>query len=123
MSLLDPLCCGFAKAIGYNILQDKFGLKKTSNESPAMFTSRLFEQQYKAYNDIFVDGGDFQVTYLKFRTNFSLITPYFKTLSKRQSKLKHEFLKVSRNKKYEYRTEVGITAGIRRRIICQRSYN
>ena len=110
MSLLDPLCCGFAKAIGYNILQDKFGLKKTSNESPAMFTSRLFEQQYKAYNDIFVDGGDFQVTYLKFRTNFSLITPYFKTLSKRQSKLKHEFLKVSRNKKYEYRTEVGITA-------------
>lgn len=70
MSLVDPLSCGFAKVIAFQIITEPINVTKLSNENTNEFKSRKFNLQYEKYVEQFDGLEKFNVTYKQFTNNF-----------------------------------------------------
>ena len=106
MSIIDPLCCGFAKVCAFNIFQEKATLKKLDEENDRMYKSRILKEKYAKFNAYF-DGNDkMQIEYSKFKGNFPKIVENIKSLEKRNRPAKDEILSTfSQNRWVKIATE------------------
>ena len=101
MSVLDPCSCGFVKAVAYFLFSSEMGISKTEGEKQQQFMVRLQTSRYKEYLELFTTDDHLNVTYKQFRENFSKIIPYFQYVSKRNSPVKNDFLKMFSTAKWK----------------------
>lgn len=92
MSIIDPLTCGFSKVAVYNILLDKFGIKKDTKELPKHYKSRLFKRQFIEFNSYFdvENNNKYEIVYKTFTDNFPKILENVNSLKIKQKDTKKE---------------------------------
>ena len=74
MSLVDPLACGFAKVVLYEVFSDDHKLKHLDNEPIKNFKGRILKLQYNNYNRHFKNcENQFSVEYKKFTGKYPRI--------------------------------------------------
>ena len=89
MSLVDPLACGFAKVVLYEVFSDDHKLKCLDNEPIKNFKGRILKLQYNNNNQHFKNcENQFSVEYKKFTDKFPLILENIRELRKKNSKEK-----------------------------------
>ena len=96
MSVIDPLSCGFVKIGAYNVLVNKYNIKKIPTESNKTFKSRLYDVQYGKFNEYFntENNENLRVSHKQFSNNFLKIIKYIRNLNKRYQHLKQELFDV-----------------------------
>ena len=93
MSVLDPLTCGFAKVLLYNILTEPHNMHKQESEPTKNFKGRILEMQYTKFQEHF-RSENFDVSYTCFKDNFPNIVANIRGLNKRHSVTKDEIFHI-----------------------------
>ena len=92
MSIINPLCCDFAKVCAFNVFQEQATLKKLDEENDRMYKFRIFKEKYAKFN-AYIDGNDkMQIECSKFKGNFPKIVENIKSSEKRNRPAKNEIL-------------------------------
>ena len=95
MSIIEPLCCGFAKVAAYTIFSNKQHLERHPGECSAKFKSRQCMFKYNTFREFFADEK-FHVDYKTFINNFPKITVQIATIAKKNPQHKREILNTFR---------------------------
>lgn len=93
MSLIDPLSCGFAKAIVHEVLKEKSSLLKDPDEAKKNYIGRVRTEQYNKVLDIF--GHEyFTVDNNLFKNKFINIIPLIQDINKRSPDSKKKLFQI-----------------------------
>ena len=91
-SIFDPMTCGFAKGIIYELWSSNLELVKSENEAKALFSSRINQKRHALFSELFANNESFHVDYTKFIRKYSKIVNRIGQWAKRHTNERKQFV-------------------------------
>ena len=92
MSLIDPICCGFAKIIVFRLLTEETNVIRHENETYKRYKHRELLYQYDKYKMHFEEYEKFNVEFEGFKRRFPAIIDNIRYLGKKSAENKKRLL-------------------------------